>query len=371
MLVGSETLSFSVKIKRKIRKAFSYRFDKMLTETCRFFVRCFTDKIKGHKYARVVRLRRERFIAFSTEHVVERDHGLSKFSFPPSFPSEFEFFALGGDQVWNPFFDCTNVPGTVYFLPFAGGDKRAFMFSTSFGVSKDAFFARAAEVPGLVDAYRDALFGMDHISCREDAGAEITNALAGRGEVLSDPTMILTREEWLSMARKPEFLISRTDGRKGYVLSYFLGDLPRALKKKIKKFCEDKNLALIMLNDPADEPVYVSDPAEFVYLVANAHTVYTDSFHGAVFSILFEIPFFVFERLGSNVNMLSRMDTLLRKFDIEKRLVKNTRDFCPEEQDFIVNFSKTRAILSKEREKAMRFLKTVFSEVENQGVESR
>jgi hypothetical protein len=31
------------------------------------------------------------------------------------------------------------------------------MFSTSFGVSKEAFFAKTAETPGLAEAYRGAL----------------------------------------------------------------------------------------------------------------------------------------------------------------------------------------------------------------------
>jgi hypothetical protein len=362
---ADDTVPFSANLKRKVKKALSCRIDEMIVKTCRFFA---TYLVKKYKY-KLIRLRRDRFIAFSAKHIVEKDHEVSKTHFPPSFSAEFDFFVVGGDQVWNPFFDYTKIPGTIYFLPFIKGGKRAFMFSTSFGVSKDAFFARTAEVPGLLEAYREALSRMSYISCREDAGAEITNALVGKGQVLVDPTMTLTPEEWFEIAKEPEFLKPRIDTKRGYVLTYFLGEFPRSLKRKIKKTCVNENLALVALNDLFDAPAYISDPAEFVYLVANAQAVYTDSFHGAAFSILFETPFFVFERLGHEIDMLSRMDTLLRKFVLEDRRVKNAADFCPGERDFSTDFSEARKILSAEREKAIQFLKMAFDEMESTSVE--
>jgi hypothetical protein len=357
-----DTLSFSAKVKRKAKKALGYRFDRMIIKTCRFLAMCLANKYIHCKYGKIIRLRRDRFIAFSAEHIVEKDYGLTETYFPPSFPAEFDFFVVGGDQVWNPFF--ASVPGTVYFLPFVENDGRAFMFSTSFGISKEAFLAKAAEVPGLLEAYREALSKMRHVSCREDAGAEITNSLAGKGQVLIDPTMMLTRQEWLDIAKEPGFLKACTRGRKGYALTYFLGNFSRALRKKIKEACANENLALVVLNDFADAPAYVSDPAEFVYLAANAQAVYTDSFHGAVFSILLEIPFFVFKRAGDKIDMFSRLDTLLRKCVLEDRWVKNVMDFHPGNGDFTVDFSGTRKILSEERKKAMRFLKTALRSVE-------
>jgi hypothetical protein len=366
MLVENENdnLSFSVKLKRKIKKALRYRLDKMVVEICMFLAKRVTKEVNDRKYAEIIRLRQERFIAFSSEHINEKDYGLSTTGFPLSFPDKFDFFVIGGDQVWNPFFGCTCVPGSVYFLPFLRDNQRAFMFSTSFGVSKEAFFAKAAETPGLLDAYRNSLSRMSFISCREEAGVEITGELAGRGDVLIDPTMTLTRDEWLHIAKEPRFLNSRLKDRDGFILLYFLGDLPGLLKKKITRFCKDKNLALIAVNDPTDEEAYIADPAEFVYLTAKARTVYTDSFHGVVFSLLFETAFFVLERLGFRIDMMSRMNTLLRKFDLEKRLIRNIKDFHHEDADFSMDFSKQRVILSEEREKAILFLKTAFKKME-------
>jgi hypothetical protein len=90
-----------------------------------------------------------------------------------------------------------------------------------------------------------------------------------------------------------------------------------------------------------------------------------------VFSIVFEIPFFVFERLGHKVNMLSRIDTLLRKFVLEDRRIKNATDFYPEDGVITMDFSRAREVLSAEREKAIRFLKKAVSEMESASVEPR
>jgi hypothetical protein len=172
--------------------------------------------------------------------------------------------------------------------------------------------------------------------------------------------MTLTPEEWLGIAKEPGFLKSRIDGKKGYALTYFLVELPPPVKKKIKEACANENLALVSLNDFSDAPAYISDPAEFVYLTANAQAVYTDSFHGSVFSILFETPFSVFERLGYGVE---RIDTLLRKFALEDCLVpsRDMMNFSPGGR--VTDFSRARKILSEEREKAIRFLKMAIGEM--------
>lgn len=56
-------------------------------------------------------------------------------------------------------------------------------------------------------------------------------------------------------------------------------------------------------------------PREFVSLVKNAELVFTDSFHGAVFSLIHQVPFVVFERNKSgHVSMNSRLYDLLELF---------------------------------------------------------
>ncbi|MFR2767096.1 MAG: polysaccharide pyruvyl transferase family protein [Thomasclavelia sp.] len=67
---------------------------------------------------------------------------------------------------------------------------------------------------------------------------------------------------------------------------------------------------------------YTSGPSEFLYLIHHAKLVCTDSFHACVFSILFDTQFYVFERENEIISMNSRIDTLLRKFDLEEHRKK-------------------------------------------------
>ena len=84
--------------------------------------------------------------------------------------------------------------------------------------------------------------------------------------------------------------------------------------------------------------------------------VFTDSFHGVVFSILFQKPFYIFEREDEYVSMNSRIETLLNKFCLTDRTIKNYN----QNLTFECDFSKTDEILRVEREKSLEYLKNAL-----------
>jgi len=194
---------------------------------------------------------------------------------------------------------------------------------------------------------------MYKLSVREEAGAKIIKELTGRDAVvLVDPNLMLTKEQWL--------LISKTaihKPNKPYLLTYFLGGICPENKEKIYSIARDKNLEVVNLEDLEDEVRYVADPAEFLDYINSSAIVFTDSFHGTVFSILFEKPFVVFDRIDNIQSMSSRIDTLLSKFKLDSRKwenVKNTDDI------FNIDFSHVPEILEFERKKAIDYLKNAL-----------
>lgn len=73
--------------------------------------------------------------------------------------------------------------------------------------------------------------------------------------------------------------------------------------------------------------IYSTSPDEFLWLVANCDIVFTDSFHGSVFSIINEKPFRFFDRNTDFVgNMSSRLNTLFDKFQIGSWCRGNTAE---------------------------------------------
>lgn len=213
--------------------------------------------------------------------------------------SECAAFICGSDQIWNYTFPEF---GPEMFLAFAN-DKPTCALAASFGVSS---------VPDeLSSFYASLIEQIDFISVREDAGADLVRQLSGRSaEVLVDPTMALAKDEWEALA------VREVQTRKPYAFTYFLGKRPDGLEDRIKRELEIDDT--VSFNDVKRPEFFAADPLEFVASIAQSSVVVTDSFHGAVFSIIFEKPFIVYRRDTAEKSMASRLATLLGIFGMEK-----------------------------------------------------
>lgn len=228
----------------------------------------------------------------------------------------------------------------IDLLNFAKPEQKI-AFSASFGISE------------LPEKYKqkttEALKTFKAISVREDSGKKIVEELTGRTdvEVLVDPTMLLTPEEWDKVSKKPEQL-----NFDKYILCYFLGELSQQRKKEIERVAKENECKIINILDKKD-PFYETGPSEFLYLEKNAFLICTDSFHSSVFAILYNRPFIVFDREDSLVKMNSRLDTLLKKFELEDRWYEGEI----KKEQLKTDYTKAYEILEKERKKSINFLK--------------
>ena len=215
-------------------------------------------------------------------------------------------FVIGSDQVWNP---SLGIGAREDGMQFASSidASRKIALSPSFGVSTIPMEWR--------EKYGKWLGGFSRLSVREEAGREIIKNLSGKDAVLLiDPTMALSREEWLSIA-SDDFT-----PRSNYVFTYYLGDSQDNVKTAVEHHVQANYLELLDLMDPASL-VHQAGPSDFISLIANSSYFVTDSFHGCVFAILFHKPFAVIRRQQkSQVEMFSRIDTLLNAFGLQDRL---------------------------------------------------
>ena len=266
--------------------------------------------------------------------------GIDKSHIIKNINKKYDYFITGSDQVWNPNF---NRMSDIDFLVFATPEKRV-AFSASFGIS---------EIPeDMKDYYKERLLGIKYLSVREDTGKDIIENLTGREDVqvLVDPTMLLTSEEWNKVIKKPKQL--KTDK---YILNYFLGELSDKRKQEIERIAKENNCEIINILDK-NSPFYENGPSEFLYLEKNAFMICTDSFHSCVFAILFNRPFVVFDREDSHVKMNSRLDTLLNKFNLKSKWF-NDKITKEQLQD---NYKEVYQILEEERKKAEKFIKILL-----------
>ncbi|MFE4814818.1 polysaccharide pyruvyl transferase family protein, partial [Peribacillus simplex] len=284
------------------------------------------------------------FKEFTSSYIIETDISITESNIPNEIVDRYDYFVTGSDQVWNPNY---RKGSPIDFLTFAPKNKRI-AFAPSFGVS---------EIPKEYHQnYKKWLTEMHGLSVREEAGAKIIKNLTGRNAtVLIDPTLMLTKEKWLSISKLP---LNKPKGK--YLLTYFLGDISRERKKYIKEIAENNDLQIVNLLQIKEKFAYMAGPDELIDYISTASILCTDSFHGAVFSILLETPFIIYDRenQSSTHSMNSRIDTLLSTFRLESRLAKNIKN---NKEIFEVDFSHVQAILDEERRKTYGYLKAVLN----------
>ncbi|HAT4072068.1 polysaccharide pyruvyl transferase family protein [Clostridium perfringens] len=311
-----------------------------------FWEKSFLEKVVMIKYKlnnkkiRKISMEREAiFKEFSKEHINETEYTIELGEIPNDINQKYDYFIAGSDQVWNP-----NDPmvSEINFMTFADKSKRL-TYAPSFGVSK---------IPQRYkDEYMEFLNGLENISVREYEGAKIIKELTGKNaQVVLDPTMLLDKSEWLKISKSDK---NKPKGK--YILTYFLGGVSSDTKKKINKIAKENKFEIVNLSTLKDMKHYASGPSEFIDYINDASVFFTDSFHGCVFSLLMETPFVVYDRNGhtSEEKMNSRIDTFLKKFDLEERRARLISKEC------ILKFDYNNAynILKNERKKSIEYLK--------------
>lgn len=250
-----------------------------------------------------------------------------------------DYFIIGSDQVWNPlWYDRALCKKDIFLLSFVEKTKKV-CFSPSFGLER---------LPQKWEPwFKKNLEDFEYLSVRENAGAKIIKELTGReAEVLIDPTLMLSKDEWMKIAQPPVKVIKNEE----YVFTYFLGGVSEKGKEDIAFLMQNYNYRIIDVLDMS-KPEYMSDPSEFIFLIANAKMILTDSFHGCVFSFIFDKPFWVYDRVNG-MEMNSRIETFLSKFDLKGRKRKGETAI----DNFKVDYSKGKEILCNEKEKLVAFL---------------
>ena len=227
---------------------------------------------------------------------------------------------VGSDQLWLP----SNIAGDYYTLSFVPDNINKIAYATSFGVS---------EIPED-QKKKTSIFlkRINYLSAREKSGQRIIKEITGRRvQLVCDPALLLTKDEWEKEINKKRLI------RDEYIFCYFMGNnlWHREFVKKLKNITGYKVVALLHLDQYiksdesyADITPFDISPDDFINLVKYSKIVCTDSFHGTVFSLIFEKKFFTFMRFSDTdtLSTNSRISTLLNLTGCEDRLVSNNVD---------------------------------------------
>lgn len=249
-----------------------------------------------------------------------------------------DYYIAGSDQIWNPNFSFNSDREFLTFAP----PKKKIAYAASIGISE------LSEEQKL--RFKNNLSDFKAISVRENDAADlIYNIIGKRPEVVLDPTMLLTKEEWQKVSRQSKLKIE-----KPFIVKYFLGIRNKEIEEKIEIFAKENNYEIIDIT--ADNCAYVIGPAEFVYLLQHSQMNFVDSYHGTVFSVIFNKSFYTFSRPNEKGygNMNSRFDTIFSLLPMKERYVVNLGDVIFSSK---IDYSKINAILEIERHKSIGFIK--------------
>lgn len=223
---------------------------------------------------------------------------------------DYDKMIVGSDQVWN--YNLTN-KDLEYFLPGEYREKNA--YGVSIGNDTDFCEEKINELKHF-----------KNISVREQSTKQILNTVNGiQSKLVCDPTMLLDKSEW-------DKIIPRIDLRKKYILVYSINPniklMSRAYEIAQKTGFEIRYISMNISDYYKIKNVvfaYNPTPMEFLLLIKNSEYVLTNSFHGTVFSILFNKEFEVEVDYGTYKN--NRIQELLQNVDLENRVIKESKGF--------------------------------------------
>lgn len=259
---------------------------------------------------------------------------------------DFDAFVVGSDQVWRKKYNNQIQHAYLDFVKEWKGIKRV-AYAASFGT--DYLEYSHSEIEECAKLVR--LF--DAVSTREMFGVEMCrNKFQINATCCIDPTLLLSGEDYLNLLEGVEVPFHENG------LLYYFIDASKEKEDFAYQISVNKHLNcfnvnnsnLWMRNKTFEERIQL--PIEhWIAGFRDAKFVVTDSFHGCVFSILFNKPFFV---IGNVERGMSRFKSLLSIFHLEDRLISLTT--LEQYNDKPIQWNKVNKILKEERGKSLNFL---------------
>ena len=259
---------------------------------------------------------------------------------------KYNAYVVGSDQCWRP---CYNAFLSSMFLDFVQDKQvKRIAYAASFGTDKWEFTPQQTAVCALLAKK------FDMVSVREDSGVKLCKEHLGVDAVhVLDPTMLLTKEDYIQLIENEKE--PKSDGTLfNYILdpdakkSAFIHKVAKA--NGLKAFqvlpkCQTETRTKEDVKKRIEDCVF---PGVTTWLRAfmDAEMTIVDSFHGMVFSIIFNKPFWA---IGNVSRGMSRFTSLLKMFHLEDRLLDADN---LDDGDFSkpIDWTKVNGILEEKRE---------------------
>lgn len=268
--------------------------------------------------------------------------GVREFDF-----STFDAVVVGSDQVWRKEYAKEYLDTFFFDIPLSATAKRI-AYAASFGTDVRQYSAK--EIVHITSLLKRAT----SVSVRELSAVKDCSQIFGLNAMhVIDPTLLLLEEDYLKL------LDSESDNTKNDGLFAYVLDVTIEKKEIINRISKMKHLSPFYVNaqslnkfEEIEKRIY-PPVSTWIKGFKDAQYVVTDSFHGCVFSIIFNKQFLV---IGNAERGMERFNSLLKCFGLESRLISGVAD-CTDEKVFeMIDWQRIEEMLYVLRNNAKCFL---------------
>lgn len=250
--------------------------------------------------------------------------------------NDIDAFICGSDQIWNPVIVGEENP--FFFLDFDTTAKKI-SYAASMGNPRNCYKKE----------YIQRVFSkFNAISVREEQLKELLTNYYGIESIniVCDPCLLLEKKDFVPLIAKNKLENSR------YICTYYINDdgLLNDNFKNIVEFDEKQIIEIRWIrnfrvhNQNQKVSLSVSD---FLWYIDNCEMLFTDSFHGVIFALLFHKDFWAVYETNS------RIDSLLSTAGIEHRHIRNIKEA---KHGYSINWEMVDRNIEHYREKSKKFL---------------
>lgn len=244
----------------------------------------------------------------------------------------------GSDQIWNPTFIMGREK--IFFADIANFRKRI-AYAASIGMKEWPNYFKKWAIPKLKN--------FDAISVREESAASYLRSIGFNNvQCVCDPTILHTGDFY-----RREFPGAKIP-KNEYAFVYKIRE---RIPEPVQELFADKVITV----DLQKKRTIVS-VTDWLGLIDHAKFVVTDSFHCAVFCLLFHKPFIVLPNNSTQQGMNERFATLLGKTGLEYRCIgkNDSSEEISEKLNAPVDWAEVESILQEWRTYSANWLKNAL-----------
>lgn len=218
---------------------------------------------------------------------------------------DYDAVICGSDEIWN--IDNSMLEygaNRSFFLDFLDGKQVS-------KISYAASFGGATKLKQLKSILQTLLQDFQTILVRDSNSMRLVSELSLESKKVLDPTFIANFSQ----------IIAPPTVKRPYILLY--GSFSQAQGKCIESLARQKNLDIVSIGarpgawQPPTNLIGIS-PEQWLGYYSQASFIFTNYFHGTIFSIIFRKPFISFDRPEKSI----KVRDLLQDLNLTQRLVK-------------------------------------------------